>query len=343
MKKIVSIVIPAYNEEGNVEELERQLKDVFSKKPEFDFEVIFVENGSTDTTFQKLVRLHSRDKRFKVLQLSRNFRMDGGITAGLSFAEGDAVIIMTANLQDKPAIIIEFLNKWEEGYENVYGIVKKRPGKSIFRRFNSWLFYKIIKFLTGNMIPENVSDFRLIDKKVLLTINSMEERNRFMRGMIAWTGFRSVGVEYERAQRFSGNSHAHFFKVLQLAARGVFAFSYFPITLIVFTGFFVAGLSFIFLSFSVLKALFFGVPFAGYGTIISIMSFMFGILFLLIGVIGQYIAQIYEEVKKRPNFIVSHLMGFSSERVNKIGQPFHLSCHCGVRSDKADLSLKADK
>ncbi len=313
MKKIVSVVIPAYNEEGNIVELERQLKDVFTKKPEFDFEVLFVENGSTDSTFQKMLQVHSNDKRFKIIQLSRNFRMDGGITAGLAFAQGDAVIIMTANLQDKPSTLIEFLNKWEIGYENVYGIVKKRPGKSIFRRFNSWMFYKILRFMTGNMIPENVSDFRLIDKKVLLTINSMEERNRFIRGMIAWTGFRSIGVEYERAPRFSGNSHAHFFKVLQLAIRGVFAFSYFPIKLITFTGFFVSGMSFIFLSYSILKALFFGVPFAGYGTIISIMSFMFGLLFLLIGVLGQYIAQIYEEVKRRPNFIVSRFLGSMGE------------------------------
>jgi polyisoprenyl-phosphate glycosyltransferase len=313
MNKIISIVIPAYNESGNMEELSRQLKDVFLELPVYDFEVIVVENGSTDNTYKLITQIRESDKRFKILQLSRNFRMDGGITAGLSFAKGDAIVIMTANLQDKPSTIIEFVKKWEEGYENIFGIVKSRPGKSVLRRFNSWIFYKIIKFLTGNMIPENVSDFRLIDRKILKIINSMEERNRFIRGMIAWTGFKSIGVEYERAPRYSGNSHAHFFKVLQLAIQGIFAFSYFPIRAIVLLGFSVSALSFIFLVYIVVKTIVYGVPFAGYGTIMTIISMMFGMVFLILGVLGQYIAQIYEEAKKRPNFIVTNKIGIDND------------------------------
>ena len=153
MKKLISIVASAYNEEGNIDELARQLKAVFNENDKYDFEVILVENGSQDHTFEKMLKVNEEDRRFKIVQLSRNFRMDGGITAGLSHARGDAAVIMTANLQDRPEVITEFIKRWEEGYENVYGIVKKRTGKGLLRRFNSVLFYKIINVMTDDLIP----------------------------------------------------------------------------------------------------------------------------------------------------------------------------------------------
>jgi len=183
MKKLISIVTSAYNEENNIDELSRQLNQVFQENSQYDFEVIFVENGSTDSTYEKMHHVHQHDPRFKIVQLSRNFRMDGGITAGLHFARGDAAVIMTANLQDKPSLITKFINRWEEGYENIYGIVKKRTGKNLLRRFNSQFFYILAKYLTGNIIPKNASDFRLVDKKVYQIINNMNERTRFMRGL----------------------------------------------------------------------------------------------------------------------------------------------------------------
>jgi dolichol-phosphate mannosyltransferase len=314
MKKFISIVTSAYNEENNIDELSRQLKQVFQDNPRYDFEVIFVENGSTDRTYEKMYQVHKTDSRFKIVQLSRNFRMDGGITAGLHYAKGDAAVIMTSNLQDKPSLITEFIKRWQEGYENVYGIVKKRTGKGLFRRFNSQFFYILAKYLTGDMIPKNASDFRLVDKKVYQTINTMNERTRFMRGMFTWSGFKSIGVEYERAQRFSGKSHAHFFHVLQLAIRGIFAFSYIPIRFIAALGFIISGLSLFYLLYVVIMVFIKGVPFPGYGTIISLILLMFGLLFLTLGIIGQYIAQIYEEVKERPNYIVRDVIGFHSEK-----------------------------
>ncbi len=312
-KKLISIVTSAYNEEGNIDELARLLRIVFDNNKKYDFEVILVENGSTDRTFEKMLRLRKGDPRFKILQLSRNFRMDGGVTAGLKYVRGDAAVIMTSNLQDTPETINKFIEKWEEGYENIYGVVKKRTGKSLFRRLNSQLFYLVINRLTNNLIPKNASDFRLVDRKVYQTVNKMDERNRFMRGIIAWTGFKSAGVEYERAERFSGKSHADFFKVLQLALHGIFAFSYVPIRLISFLGFGLSGFSLIYLVYQVVKVLLRGVPFAGYGTIVSLITLLFGFLFLILGVLGQYIAQIYEEVKSRPNFIVKNKIGFDGE------------------------------
>lgn len=311
MRKLISVVAPAYNEEGNIEELTRQLRAVFEENKKYDFEVILVENGSRDNTFERMLKINREDPRFKIIQLSRNFRMDGGITAGLSHARGDAAVIMTANLQDRPALITEFIKKWEEGYENVYGIVKKRTGKGLLRRLNSQLFYTIINGLTDNLIPRNVSDFRLVDRKVYETINSMAERNRFIRGMFAWTGFRSIGVEYERAVRYSGKSHARSFHVLELAVRGIFAFSYIPIRFISLFGIAVSLISLIYLSFTVIEIFVKGVPFAGYGTIVSLMVLLFGILFFVLGILGQYIAQIYEEVKQRPNFIIRQAIGIT--------------------------------
>jgi polyisoprenyl-phosphate glycosyltransferase len=313
VKKLISIVTSAFNEQKNVTELAKQLRAVFQENPGYDFEVIMVENGSTDATYESMLKVRAEDPRFKIVRLSRNFRMDGGITAGLRYAQGDAAVIMTSNLQDKPAAITQFIAKWEEGYENVYGIVKRRPGKGIMRRFNSQLFYLVINHLTGSLIPRNVSDFRLVDKKVYRAINRMDERNRFTRGMFAWLGFRSIGVEYERAERFSGKSHAKPLHVFQLALQGIFAFSYMPIRFISLLGVLLSGASLAYLVFTVVQIFIRGVPFAGYGTIVSLIVLMFGILFFILGILGEYIAQIYEEVKQRPNYVVSEEVGFNRE------------------------------
>ncbi len=329
MKKLISVVTSAYNEEGNVEELARQLQQVFDEKQQYDFEVIMVENGSTDDTFLKMLKIHNRDPRFKIVQLSRNFRMDGGITAGLQYASGDAAVIMTANLQDTPSTIPKFIEKWEQGYENIYGVVMKRPGKGIARRLFSQLFYLVINYLTDNLIPKNVSDFRLMDKKVYQAINAMRERNRFVRGMVAWTGFKSIGVNYERADRFSGESHAHFLKVLQLAIQGIFAFSYVPIRFMTTVGFLLSMVSLAYLCYTVVMVLLRGVPFAGYGTILSVMLFLFGFVFLMLGMLGQYIAQIYEEVKARPNYIVRMSMGFSIPKNQSSRRAYRTEVHKG--------------
>jgi dolichol-phosphate mannosyltransferase len=309
MKKLISIVIPAYNEQDNVDELARRLQGVFAINPDYDFEAIIVENGSLDNTYEKLLAVHQHDNRFKIVQLARNFRMDGGITAGLNSAKGDAAVIMTADLQDPPELITEFIKKWEEGYENIYGIVTKRTGTSALRKLNSQLFYTVANTLTGGMIPRNVSDFRLVDRKVYETINSIHERNRFIRGLFAWVGFKSIGIEHVRAERFAGVSGAHTFKVIELALKGIFAHSYVPLKLITLTGIAVSMLSFVLLAWTVIKVVIWGVPFQGYGTIMAVMLLMFGILFTMLGIVSEYIGLIYEEVKQRPNYIVSKTLG----------------------------------
>ena len=308
-RQSISVVIPAYNETDCVDELARRLTLLMAAEPAYDFEIIIVENGSLDDTWDKLLVIHDRDPRFKVVQLARNFRMDGGLTAGLAHATGDAAVVMTADLQDPPELISTFLRRWEEGYENIYMVVSERQGTGPLRTFNSKVFYWLAGKLTDGRIPRNASDFRLVDRKVYETINAMEERNRFVRGLFAWVGYRSLGVEHERAPRFGGVSNAHSLKVIDLAFKGIFAHSYVPLRLITISGFAVSALSFLTLLILALRFVLFGVPFAGYGSLVGFTLLLFGILFSMIGVVSEYVGLIYEEVKHRPNYVVRDRVG----------------------------------
>jgi polyisoprenyl-phosphate glycosyltransferase len=309
-KKLISIVIPAYNESDCVDELASRLKSVFKEKSEYEFECILVENGSKDDTFSKLQAINQEDSRFKVLQLARNFRMDGGLTAGLSVVSGDACVLMTADLQDPPELIPEFINLWESGYENIYGVVSKREGISWLRSFNSKLFYSLAGKLTSGRITKNASDFRLVDRKVYEAVNTMTERNRFVRGLFSWVGFRSIGVDMVRPPRFGGKSNADTLKVLDLAFKGIFAHSSVPLRLITILGFLLSVIALITLGIYVVSAVLFGVPFDGFGTLVSIALGGLAITTLLLGVIGEYVGLVYEEVKQRPNYVISRKIGF---------------------------------
>jgi polyisoprenyl-phosphate glycosyltransferase len=307
-KKLISLIIPAYNEEDCVDELARRLKVIFHSEQEYDFEVVVVENGSTDTTWDRLQRIAKEDTRFKVLRLSRNFRMDGGLTAGLDFVSGDACVLMTADLQDPPELIPTFIRKWEEGYENIFGFVTKREGTGPIRTMNSKLFYWLAGKLTDGRIPRNASDFRLVDKKVYEAVRGMTERNRFVRGLFAWAGFKSIGIPMERPPRFGGVSNAHTFKVLDLAFKGIFAHSYKPLRLITVFGFLVSALSFMSIIPLFFLWVFVGVPFAGFGTLVGLFLLIFGIVSLMLGILSEYVGLIYEEVKARPNYVVSEYL-----------------------------------
>jgi len=308
-RKKISIITSAYNEADCVGELARRLAAVFDSMPGYDFEVIAVENGSTDATYEHLEQIRQHDPRFKIVQLARNFRMDGGITAGLEFAEGDAVILMTADLQDPPEMIPEFVERWEQGYENVYGVVTQRQGVGWLRRMNSRLFYWVIGRLTGQMIPANASDFRLLDRAVYEQVRRLQERNRFVRGLVAWVGFRSTGVEHERPERFAGKSKAHSIQVTELAVKATFAHSSVPLVVIPLVGASLFVASILALVSLTIDWLLYGVPFPGFGTIISVMVMLFGLLFCMLGVISIYIGLIYEEVKGRPNFVIRGTVG----------------------------------
>jgi glycosyltransferase involved in cell wall biosynthesis len=311
MKKLISVVIPAYNEEDCIEELANRLDLLIQKENNYTWEIFIVENGSTDSTWEKLKKVTATNSNFKVIKLSRNFRMDGGLTAGLEYIKGDACVLMTADLQDPPEMISDFLRKWEEGFENIFAVIKKRTGTNLIRRINSKLFYFVAAKLSGNSLPENASDFRLVDRKVYEAVKQMTEKNRFIRGLFAWAGFKSIGLPMERPPRFAGVSNASTGKVIDLALKGIFSHSYKPLRFISLTGLVVSVISIISLIPLSWYWIVAGVPFAGFGTVAALIIGTFGFQVLMMGVMSEYIALIYEESKNRPNFIVSETLGIN--------------------------------
>ncbi len=310
MKKLISIIIPAYNESENLAELHKRIRQNIDGLTQYDFEIIIIENGSTDDSMERLSGISRNDKRFKIIQLSRNFGSDNPLTVGLLHASGDAAILMNADLQDPPEMLEKFIEKWKEGFEIVYGIVKSRKGTAFSRRISTSLFYKVINFLTKGVFPRDVSDFRILDRQVYLSVNQMPERNRFLRGMIIWTGFRQAGIPFERPPRFAGESKADFRTVFKLAMDGIFSFSYFPLRVITALGILLAIVSFVMLCIYVALFFILGREVPGFTTLITIVLFMFGTLFFILGIIGEYIARIYDETKQRPNFIIKRKIGF---------------------------------
>lgn len=309
-KKLISVIVPVYNEEECLPELAQRLAQVFDSESTYDFECVLIENGSIDSSFGIMKQIHDSDSRFKIVQLARNFHMDGGITAGLEYVSGDACVIMTADLQDPPEVIPKFLRLWEQGFENVYGEVVERQGIGWARKFNSWLFYKIAGALTEGLVVQNASDFRLVDRKVYETVRGMDERNRFVRGLFAWSGFSVAKVPVPRPPRFAGESKAHFTGVLGLAIKGIFSHSYVPLRLLTIVGLGASLLSLAYFVWFIGHVVVSGVPFDGFGTLIALILLGFGFSFVALGVIGEYLALIYEEVKRRPNFIVRQTFGW---------------------------------
>jgi polyisoprenyl-phosphate glycosyltransferase len=312
--RLISIVVPAYNESECVDELAARLQAVFAPlAPRYDFEAIIVENGSADDTYEKLLAIRARDPRFKIVRLSRNFGAEGGATAGLLHATGDAAVLMCADLQDPPEVIPRFIERWEEGYENVYGIITQRSDEGFVRRTATKAFYWLINKLNERPVPRNVSDFRLVDRRAYEALNAMRERNRMLRTMWGWIGFRSIGVEHARPPRFGGKSTYAFFRNVRFAFNGIIASSVAPLKFIPQFGIVLSALSFVTLIVLAIDWFAFGVPFAGYGTIVALMLLMFGLLFLFLGIISEYIGMIFEEVRARPSFIVAAEHGFDDE------------------------------
>jgi len=305
LRPLISVVAPAFNEEECIPELVDRLRRVFDSESCYEFEVLIIENGSTDSSWKLIREAAERDPRFNGIRMSRNFGADGALTAGMDHARGEAVVLMAADLQDPPELIPEFLRQWERGYENVYMIVESRKDSRLLRRVNSAVFYRLAARLTDRRFPRNASDFRLIDRKVNEAVKSMKERGRFLRGLFGWAGFSTKGVPHHRPPRFSGESKATTKTVMDLAKKGILGHSYIPLRVIFAFG---VGLSLIStLTFVTLAIcwLLYGMPFAGYGSIVSLVLLVLGVLSLMLGVVAEYIGLIYEEVKQRPIYLVS--------------------------------------
>ena len=305
---VYSFVIPVFNEQETLPTLYERLTSLMALL-DGDAEVILIDDGSCDDSYSILQELNHRDGRFRAVQLSRNFGHQIAITAGMDAASGQAVIVMDADLQDPPEVVLEMAARWREGYQVIYGVRDERAGETWFKRTTASIFYRLLRRLTDLDIPVDVGDFRLVDRKALNSFNQLREHSRYVRGMFSWIGFKQTGVKYKRAERFAGSTKYPLTKMLKLAADGVVSFSVAPLRIALNGGFAMAALSFLAgLSAIALKLL--GVHvISGWASIIVVISFMSGIQLVLIGVMGEYVGRIYDEVRQRPLYIVSEATG----------------------------------
>ena len=303
MKITYSIVAPIYNELENISELYRRVSDVMNSTGE-PWELVLVDDGSTDGSTDAIRALAREDDCVRPVIFARNFGHQIAITAGWDYARGDAIVIIDADLQDPPELILEMAKKWKEGYEVVYAVRAEREGESWFKIWTASLFYRLIYHITDVKIPLDTGDFRLMDRKVVDVLKSMRERHRFPRGMSAWVGFKQIGVEYKRAARKAGETKYPFRKMFRLALNAITSFSYFPLQVATFFGFASAGIAIIAIPVVVALRLLGSQFFEGQTTTLISVLFLGGVQLISLGILGEYVGRLYDEAKGRPLYIV---------------------------------------
>lgn len=307
---LISVVVPCYNEEQVIAETNRQLVATLAAPAGLDFEIVYVDDGSSDATADLLRTIQNADNRARVVRLSRNFGHQLAVSAGLAHARGNAVVIIDADLQDPPEVIPEMIARWRDGYDVVYGMRTDRAGETAFKLWTAKLFYRFINRLSKVQLPLDVGDFRLLDRRVVDVLLSMPERDRFLRGMVSWVGFRQVAVMYARAERRAGESKYPLFKMLQFAADGVISFSLTPLRLALWVGFLSIGLAFAGILYALIIRLYTNDWVRGWTSIFTAVLFIGGAQLVTLGIIGEYIGRIYAEVKRRPLYVVEERLGF---------------------------------
>lgn len=313
MRPQLSVVVPCMNEELVIAETANRLVAVF-ESAQISFELVFVDDGSKDRTPAILRDLQAGDSRVRVVRLSRNFGHQVAITAGVEHASGDAVAVIDADLQDPPEVLLEFLNKWLEGYDVVYGVRTFREGESAFKTGTAKLFYRLIGRLSETEIPLDTGDFRLMDRRVVDSLLSMPERDRFVRGMVSWLGFSQVAVPYRRAARFAGETKYPLLKMIKFAIDGIVSFSTVPLRVATWLGFLASGISVLGIAVVLLERYFhvLGLVRGWSSTVIAVL-FIGGVQLVCMGIIGEYVGRIYGEAKRRPLYIVRERIGFDSK------------------------------
>ena len=303
--KCITIIIPVYDEEKVVNECYKRVKESLKKIPDYTYEIIFVNDGSKDRTLEILEDIASKDEQVKVISFSRNFGHQAAVTAGLKEVTGDAIVIIDADLQDPPELIPDMVKKWEEGFEVIYGKRSTRKGESAFKLLTAKMFYDTLNALSDVEIPKNTGDFRLVDRKVVDTINSLPEHNKFLRGLFSWVGYKQYAYEYERQERFAGETKYPLKKMFKLASDGIISFSSKPIKLVGGLGIFSITISIIILIYALASYIFkLNQLSAGWTSIMVAITFFAGVQLLSLWVISEYIGRIYDEAKGRPQYIV---------------------------------------
>ena len=308
----LSAVVPMYNEEKNIDVFFTRIFSVFEKLTS-EYEIICVNDGSTDTTLEKLLEYHQKNSSVKIINLSRNFGKERALTAGLDYAQGDVVIPIDADLQDPPELIEELVNKWREGYDVVYATRRVRRGESLVRRVITALFYILLNKVSEIPIPRNTGDFRLLDKQVVKALCQLGETGRFMKGLFSWVGFRQTAVMYDRQPRYAGKSSWNYWKLWNFALDGFTSFSFLPLRIWSYVGTFISLLAIIFAGILIVSVLVKGIDVPGYASLMVVMLFLGGIVLIGLGIQGEYIGRLFNEVKKRPLYFVSGEWGVEKD------------------------------
>lgn len=307
---MISIVVPVKDEESAigpfVDRVSEVLQQIVRKD---DWEILFVDDGSTDETIAAIAAAHFRDPRVRAISLSRNFGKEAAITAGLEHARGKAVVPMDVDMQDPPELLVEMVAKWREGYEMVFGVRRNRTSDSAAKRMTAGLFYRAHNWISNEKIPENAGDFRLLDRKVVDAIRTLPERNRFMKGLFAWAGFRQTAVEYDRVERNVGASKFNYWKLWTLALDGITAASTAPLRVWSYVGATIAFFAMCYALFITSRTMLFGVDMPGYASIMVSVLFLGGVQLISLGILGEYVGRILTETKQRPLYVVRDKIG----------------------------------
>lgn len=321
-KKKVTIMIPAYNEEEVLDTLYERLSTVLSSIYNYDFEMLFINDGSKDNTLSIIKRLREKDQRISIIDLSRNFGKEIAMIAGFDFASGDAVIIIDADLQDPPELIPAMIQYWENGYDDVFAKRKSRAGESFFKKKTSEVFYKTLQKLSRIPIQEDTGDFRLLDRRCIDALKKMRETQRYTKGMFSWIGFNKKEILFDRDSRFAGETKWNYFKLFELAVEGITSFTITPLRFSAAFGCIISILAFIYMIWVIIKTLIYGDTVVGYPSLMTVILFIGGIQLISIGIIGEYLGRIFNETKKRPLYFVNEYnnekipVDFNEERKN---------------------------
>jgi len=311
----VSILIPAYNEEAALQYLFERLVKLMDANDKFAWEVLFVNDGSTDSTLILMSQIHEKDNRFNYLDLSRNYGKEVAMLAGFDYLTGDCMIIMDADLQHPPELIPEMLKYWQEGYDDVYARRSVRNGESFFKKQTAYIFYWFLQKTTKVKIQQNTGDFRLLDKSCICALRTMRESQRFTKGMYSWIGFNKKEILFEQQERVAGVSKWNYFKLLELAIEGITSFTISPLRLSSLIGVIVSLGAFIYMAYIFIEALMFGDPVRGYPTMMVVILFLGGFQLLSMGIIGEYLGRIFIETKNRPPYFARVYNGKKIEKI----------------------------
>lgn len=311
--KLITILIPAYNEEDVLDQLYDRLSHVISGIPDYEFELLFVNDGSKDRTIDIIRELRKLDNRVSFVDLSRNFGKEIAMGAGFDYARGDAVIILDADLQDPPEIIPEMIKYWEEGYDDVYAKRRNREGETWFKKWTASQFYKILQKTTRIPIQENTGDFRLLDRRCIEALKKIRETQRYTKGMFSWIGYNKKEILFDRDPRAAGETKWNYWKLTELAVEGITSFTTFPLRISSFVGFFISVIAFVYMIWIIFKTLVFGEEVAGYPSMMVIILFLGGIQLLSLGILGEYLGRVFNETKQRPLYFVDE---YNEKKVN---------------------------